>query len=298
MSSVIASQPFPAPHLLRNSHLSPSPSDLSSPFTMSGRKRKADDDQNYDRMSTSPNSSPTVANRPLPHSLPRRQAKRMRSNVSGRPLPLPRLLETLGEEDMRGLLHSICEQHPDIGAEVVATAPRPSVQSAISVLQRYEESLQGSFPFGNRQASDYAYNRVRQPLLDLLDAIKDFTPHFLPPNETQAMTSLNYLDAATHIIHGLPTWDTYQHNRHKEEAYDDMGRAWALVIREAAHRPGWMQLQYGGWEQKLAKHNEESGGRMQEAVNELRTSVGWGGEGSTMSPAAAQGDGGSIRQQL
>lgn len=306
----------PPPHLLNN-RLSPTRNSTSapppaprhyahlanllrlaalSPAAMSSRKRKAEDEGSGgddDRMSASPSGSPAVQTRPLP----RHSTKRMRTNISGRPLPLPRLLETLSADEMRSVLQSICDRHPDIGTEVVTTAPRPSVQSTLEVLAKYESSFQAAFPFGGRASSDYAYNRVRQHLIELLESLKDFTPHFLPPNEPQPATSLAFLDGATDIIHRLPDWDTYQHNRHKQEAYEEMAKAWAIVIREAAKKAGGIQLQYGGWDQKMAKHNEISGGRMQEAVNELRGSLGWMANDAQHNPGNHTANP-SIREQL
>ncbi len=279
---------------------------------MTNRKRKAEDDDyaagldrygshesnssgdGDDRMSASPSNSPALQ-QPSHH----RQVKRVRPNVSGRPLTLSRLLETLDAQAMRTVLASICERHPVIGSEVVSTAPRPSVSSALNVLSSYESCLKASFPFGGNSSSDYAYNRVKQPLTDLLDALNDFTPHFLPPNESQASTSLSFLDDATEIIHRLPVWDSFQNNLPKQTAYEEISKAWALVVREAAKRGGGIQLQYGGWDQKLAKHNERAGGRMQSAVNELRSNLGWiGGAQHLSSSNGAQADIGSIRQQL
>ncbi|OAK95672.1 tethering factor for nuclear proteasome sts1 [Phaeosphaeriaceae sp. SRC1lsM3a] len=285
---------FTPPHLLNN-RLSPTRNIYSSSSAMSGRKRKADDDgaSSDDRMS----ASPSMSTAELPRQAPRHM-KRMRTNLSGRPLPLPRLLETLNADEMRNLLQSICQRHPDIGNEVVTTAPRPSIQSTLEVLSKYESAFQAAFPFGGRSSSDYAYNRVRQQLIELLESLKDFTPHFLPPNEQQPATSLAFLDGATDIIHRLPNWDTYQHNRHKEEAYEEMAKAWAIVIREAAKKAGGIQLQYGGWDQKIAKHNEMSGGKMLEAVSELRGGLGWmGADASAPAPSGPE-DATSIRQQL
>lgn len=263
----------------------------------SNRKRKAEDDSNdHDiRMSASPSSSPAFAPRPLPS----RQVKRARPNVSGRPLSLPRLLETLDTEALRSVLQSLCQNHPELNDEVVHTAPRPSVAATLQVLHNYQSALQSAFPLGGNPSSDYAYNRVRQHLSNLLDALSDFTPHFLPPNESQVSTSLSYLDGATDIIHSLPRWDTPQHNIDRNSAYDEIGKAWVLVIREAAKRGGGIQLQYGGWDQKLAKHNQNSGGKLQDAVNELSSSLGWMG-GSSLHGAGgpSAGDPGSIREQL
>ncbi|KAF2635878.1 nuclear envelope protein-like protein Cut8 [Massarina eburnea CBS 473.64] len=274
--------------------LSPTRNLLSQP-NMFNRKRKADDEGSGgddDRMSASPSGSPAVQNRPLP-----RQQKRMRTNISGRPLPLPRLLETLSADEMRNVLQSICERHPYIGNEVISTAPCPSVQSTLEVLAKYESAFQSAFPFGGRASSDYAYNRVRQQLMGMLESLKDFTPHFLPPNETQPATSLAFLDGATEFIHRLPDWDNFQHNRHKQEAYEEMAKAWAAVIREAAKKAGGIQLQYGGWDQKIAKHNEISGGRMQEAVIVLRGSLGWMGNETQPSVGNVSGNV-SVRDQL
>jgi protein Cut8 len=77
-----------------------------------------------------------------------------------------------------------------------------------------------------------------------------------------------------------------------------MAKAWAIVIQEAAKKAGGIQLQYGGWDQKIAKHNEISGGKMQEAVNELRGGLGWMGTETPNPAAGGSNDAMSIRQQL
>ncbi|RAO64103.1 uncharacterized protein BHQ10_000115 [Talaromyces amestolkiae] len=299
MNSLVATPPVP-PHFYEHSRFSPSRS-MSTPVQQNtNRKRKADDDGNdVDvRMSASPTNSPAFTPRPLPN----RQMKRSRPNVSGRPLSLPRLLETLDTEALRSVLQAVCQRHPELGDEVVHTAPRPSVASTLQVLRNYQSTLQTSIPLGSGEyLSDYAYNRVKQHLFSLLEALSDFTPHFLPPNESQPSVSLTYLDGATDIIHSLPKWQTPRHNIGRDSAYEEIGKAWVLVIREAAKRGGGIQLQYGGWDQKLAKHNETSGGKLQDAVNELRNSLGWMGSSALPgagAPSASGGDQTSIREQL
>ena len=331
MNSILQNHPFEAPHLLANrNRLSPSrsgmpssnritaayqqahllmhhpPTDSFNVQSMSGRKRKASEEPDNDRMSTSPSASPSVSNRSLPSAPLQRSIKRTRTGAAhGRPLPLPRLLQTMNADDMRQLLQNVCDSHPELQQEIVTKAPRPSIDSALTVLRDYESAFQSAFPLGNRPTSDYAYNRVRQHLLDLIDALKDFTPHFLPPQETQAAQSLAYLDAATEIIHRLPDWDTYQHRRHKSDAYDEIGKAWALVIREAVKRAGGIQLQMGGWDGKVVEHDGKSGGRLGEAVQELRAAIGSdGGAGGGAGGMQAGGAGGvsderlRIREQL
>ena len=329
MNSVIPNDPLSAPHLLVN-RLSPSRSGTSLPpskqlltfpesfsqvianmwdhrldhynlQSMSGRKRKASEEPpDNDRMSTSPAASPSVSNRTLPSSSIQRSIKRTRTgNAGGRPLALPRLLQTLSADEMRQLLQNVCDQHPELQQEIVTKAPRPSIESTLSVLGKYEDDFREAFPLGNQPTSDYAYNRVRQHLLQLIEALRDFTPHFLPPHETQITLSFSYLDAVTNMIHRLPDWDTYQHQRHKTDAYEELAKAWALVTREAAKRAGGFHLQFGGWDQKLVEHNQKSGGKMDEAVNELTTGLGYMQSGSGALPSGGVSDERiNIRQQL
>lgn len=253
------------------------------------RKRKADEDG--DEMSVSPLSSPAVAPRQIA-----RPSKKVRANeVVGRPLTLPRLLETLDATQLRTVLERICERHPDIGQEVVTQAPRPSVGSALDVLQEYQDKFKAAVPYGEGSA-EYTYFRVKGPLVALLEALSDFTPQYLPPNETQATTSLQYLDGATKFIHALPDWEPQSYRHHKENAYDEISKAWALVINEAAKRGGGINLHTGRWDQVLAKHNEQSGGRLSGAMTAMSSNVGWIASNAGGSSNASNSD--SILNQL
>jgi protein Cut8 len=267
---------------------------------MSNRKRKASEEPDQDRMSTSPTASPSLGNRLLPLASVQRSTKRTRTGAAvGRPLALPRLLETLSAAEMRQLLQNVADQHPELQQAIVTQAPRPSIESTLSVLRTYEDDFRKAFPLGNRPTSDYSYNRVRQYLLQLIDALRDYTPHFLPPHEQQTVQSLNYLDAVTNIIHRLPDWDSFQHQRYKNEAYDEISKAWALVIREASKRAGGFHLQFGGWDSKLMEHNQKSGGKLEEAVNELRTATDFIQTGSSAAaPSGLSDERLSIRNQL
>ncbi|KAI1340396.1 hypothetical protein F5Y15DRAFT_415285 [Xylariaceae sp. FL0016] len=257
------------------------------------RKRKAEDDA--DGMSLSPLSSPAVQSR----NLAPRPTKKIRSNdLSGRPLPLPRLLETLDVTQLRSVLQTICERQPEIGEEVVKSAPRPTVECALRVLTEYQDKLQEAFPYG-QTSSDYAYYRVKQPLLALIDALADFTPQYLPPTEAQPTISLQYLDVATKFIHTLPDWESQSYRHHKENAYDEISRAWALVINEASKKGAGFILHSGGWDQTLAKHNQQSGGRLIAAINSMATNVGWvGGDPNSGASSGSAAHQSSILDEL
>jgi len=302
MNVLLSQHPPFFPHHHNAARQSPStPSGLISP-NMSARKRKADDDVDIarggsqdgsgydDSMSMSHLASPRTGSR-----LRARPAKKIRNNdVMGRPLALPRLLETLDAQSLRTVLQSIGERHPEIGTEIVTSAPRPSVASTLGVLHQYQEKLREAFPFGGNGSSDYAYNRVKGALNALIEAITDFVPHFLPPHEAQVTTSLAFLDGVTKVVHELPDWESSSHRHHKDNAYDEISKAWALVVSEASKRGGGFQLHNGDWDQKLAKHNEQSRGKMQVAVNALGSNLGWIGGGSNMDTNESA----SIRSQL
>ncbi|KAH8911845.1 nuclear envelope [Coniochaeta sp. PMI_546] len=258
---------------------------------MSSRKRKADEEN--DEMSVSPRSSPATTSRQLA-----RPAKKVRAtnDLAGRPLPLPRLLETLDTAQLRTVLQKICEQHPDIGHEVATGAPRPSFESALQVLKEYQDKLRAALPYG-QTSSEYTYYRVKQPLTALLDAISDFTAQYLPPIETQTNVSLQYLNGATKVIHEVPDFDSQAYRHHKDSAYDEISRAWALVISEASKRGGGFALHTGGWDQTLTKHNQQSGGRLEAAMNAM-VNAGWTASNSANSSAHGSSDQNSILNQL
>lgn len=255
------------------------------------RKRKASPSPDRDdEMST----SPALSNARLPQPLTSSIRKRVRADVVGRPLTVSRLLETLDKDSLRSVLSSLIDRNPNLREEVVQLSPRPSVQSTLQVLRHYYNKLMAAFPLDPNPKSDYCYDRVRPQWQALLDALEDFTPHFLPPNETQSSVSLDYIHNVTQIIHDLPEWDRPQYNLAKQNAYEEISRAWVTVLKEAGKRGGGMNLQYNGWEEKLRIHNEKSGGLLKDAYGELMGALGWLRSGHA-SPSQQQN---SIRQQL
>lgn len=213
-----------------------------------------------------------------------------------RSLSLPRLLQTLGPEELRSVLHRLCELNPDLEHQIKAFSPRPSLDSTVRILRNYASDLESAIPLGSR-TSDYAYNRVRGHVTDLFTAVNDFTFHFLPPSESQTATSLDYLDNATEIINGVPRWTSPQYNLESDTIYEEISKAWILVIREAEKKGGGIHLRLGGWDQKLARHNHHSGGKLQDAMNELASRIGWMGTHQQTDSSSSNSDP-SIYQQL
>jgi len=276
MSALVNSRPFPVHPPNFHARISPS--------RPGGRKRKADDEYDsrispdVESMDAQMSSVPTSGNVSRNVGTSNRVNKRIRSSVTSRPLPLPRVLETLDAPTLRTMLRTLSERHPGLTSEICSVAPRPTVASALSSLNSYEVAYQQAFPYGGNSSGDYAYNRVRPALMELLDALSDYTPHFLPPNESLAATSLSFLDGATEIIHRLPQWENPVHNHSKQLAYEEITKAWILVVQEASKRGAGISLQYGGWDVKLAKHDEQSNSKMHAALVQMREAVGWMGD--------------------
>ncbi|CAK7234950.1 DNA repair protein rad52 [Sporothrix curviconia] len=261
----------------------------------SSKKRKADDD-GAEEMSLSPMSSPAVSNR----QLVRPSKKARAADMVDRPLPLPRLLEALDASQLRAILQTICDHSPDISEQVAHNAPRPTPVSTLRLLGEYQERLNAAMPYGHSSA-DYNYYRVKQPLVALVEAISEYTRQFLPPIESQTSASLEFLDGATELIHQLPDWDNPTYRQHKEGAYDEVARAWAVVIQEASKRGGGgfsSLLASEHWDQTLSKHNHRAGGRLEAAMSALLTYVGWMGSGGSGASSSASNDPNSIRNQL
>jgi protein Cut8 len=297
--------PTPLPPHFHQHRLSPTRSSMSiqgrtftsqadvaaSVSTQNPRKRKASPSPDRDDEMT---TSPALANARLPQILTPASRKRVRTDVVGRPLTVDRLLETLDKDSLRSVLSSLVTRNPALKEEVLQLSPRPSIQSTLQVLRQYYDRMMAAFPLDPNPRSDYCYDRVRSHWQALLDALADFTPHFLPPNESQSSVSLEYLHAVTQIIHDLPEWDRPQYNLSKQNAYEEISRAWVSVLKEAGKRGGGMNLQYNGWEEKLRLHNEKSGGLLKDAYGELAGALGWLRTGY----GGPQEQQNSIRQQL
>lgn len=219
-------------------------------------------------------TSPSLQNARLPESATPRPPKRNRTNLSGQPLPIDRLLETLDANSLRKIISKLRNNHgSSMEAEIRSLAERPSIPSTLQVLREYQHALTTAFPLGDDPSSPYSYNRVQGPLRKLIDALGDFTPQFLPPLETQTATSAAYLDAVMDIIHELPRFHPSVQDRSKDDAYEDIATAWACVVRAEAKRAGGFRLQLGSLEDRLKRHNELSEGKLAKAV-ELMQSLG------------------------
>lgn len=206
--------------------------------------------------------------------------KRARVVNGNHGLPISRLIETLDRKGLQSLIESACQANPAVASEISSMAPRITVSSAIEILKSHLETIYSQMPYaaGRGQSdsrSDYVYLRVKSYIDEFLSAFADYTTHFLPPNESQPSNTLAFLDSATHLLHNLPTWTSGINNHQKNMAYEELNSAWILATKEASKKANGLGLAHGGWEHKLAKHNEESENRLKHAVNYMNQELSW-----------------------
>ena len=211
---------------------------------------------------------------------PSKIGKRLRTQQTYRvkQLPIIRMVESLDRTELQKLLDNICQKHPSIVEEISSLVPRVTTNSALEILNNHMNHIYNCLPYRGDQRGDYAYLRVRPAIEEFLSALSDYTCHFLPPNEAQPSNTLAYLDGATSLLHRLPDWDNIINNHNKHMVYEELTSAWILTIREACKKANGMTLAYGGWKQKLEKHNELSGNRLEGALAVLAEELSWLGD--------------------
>lgn len=205
------------------------------------------------------------------------KSKRNRSNATN-PLPLTRLLECLDSSTLTSIITNLVQRHPELEQEVSYLVPKPSLSATLATLDNLSKRMLSAFPYGGEPRGEYAYNRVGPHVEAFLSALSDYTPQFLPPIEQQPITSLNYLDSVTSMLHKLPDWTNPLHNYHKQTAYEEISKAWVLTIRESAKRGGGIGVIATGWVDKIQKHEAMSSGRLEGVLQAARQELGWLGD--------------------
>ncbi|KAG5361769.1 Tethering factor for nuclear proteasome STS1 [Yarrowia sp. C11] len=231
------------------------------------------------RLSVSPEAGDSHMEHESPSKTPRQQHSqfvhkraRVARQLQSRPLPMSRLLSSLDQKTLVSLLEGICAQDDLVARQVMEVTPKPSVSSAIDTLSRALDQAFALFPYKGDHQNDYAFFRVRPALEEFLAELSDYLSHFLPPNETQVSNSFAFLDQATSLVHRMPQWSSAANNRLKEETYEHIDVAWALVCEEAAKRQrGSLAMSgVGNWLVRLEKHNELAGDRLKSSLHLLK----------------------------
>ncbi|KAJ3102130.1 Tethering factor for nuclear proteasome sts1 [Phlyctochytrium planicorne] len=166
--------------------------------------------------------------------------------TSSQTLPVARLLETLNKEDLLNMVLALINQHPVLETSVAALLPKPTLASATTHLQQLLKNLEAAFPY-NRwgpDRSDYAFNRVRSQLVDLLETFQHYLTHFTEPSMYAEAVSHEYpsnafsfLRFCTRMASTLPVWSSDHHNSScRDLAYSKISKAWSVAIGEMHRR--------------------------------------------------------------
>ncbi|KAI8853743.1 Cut8 six-helix bundle-domain-containing protein [Chytridium lagenaria] len=168
------------------------------------------------------------------------------SSSSSSTFPVARLLETLSKDDLLSMLVSLMSQHPSLENSVASLLPRPTLSSATLHLQQLFKALEAAFPYSRwgPDRSDYAFNRVRSNLHDLLEAFSHYLTHFTEPSMyPDAITheypanAFAFLRLCSQMAATLPVWSSDHHNSIcRDLAYTRISKAWKIAVQEIQRR--------------------------------------------------------------
>lgn len=255
-------------------------SSYSNSSPLKGKRKHQEDDQD-----TSNSARKNIHNKRIDKfRVSKKDVSHKRSRVQriiGQPLPTNRMIEVLDKKNLQQLLANLINLHPEITHDVYRCAPKPTVSGSIEVLSSKIDVIINNLPYKVEASSEYSYMRVKPLIEDFLNALSDYTLHFLPPVETQPSNSLEFLDQATNLLHKLPSFSKLSNNYFKELAYEQLSHTWCICLKEFIKNPnttnnaGLLLLINNNWEAKLKKHNEESGNKLESVVEFFKDEISW-----------------------
>jgi hypothetical protein len=221
-------------------------------------------------------------------------------------LPLSRILETLEKDDLLNIITTLVAEHPGLEGPVAALLPRPTLTSATSHIQQAQKRLDASFPYSRfgQDRSDYAFNRVKPHLSELIELVSLYLTYFTepsscPPDQAHEYPSLafGFLKIASKAAAALPTWQSEEHNiEAKGSLYSLISSAWRVAINEISRRVRDEGRMYGAvlvgewYRDLLTESNNLKGSHgFMEALEDFNRALGWiiGVGGSSVGPASA-----------
>ncbi|KND01859.1 uncharacterized protein SPPG_03649 [Spizellomyces punctatus DAOM BR117] len=207
------------------------------------------------------------------------------------PLPVERLLSSLTKDQLVGIISSLIQKHPVLQSEVSELVPRPTLASVAALLNQAEKSLVEAFPYSKLgpERSDYAFNRVRPQLQEVLQLIMHYLDHFVRSDSYPSSmhhdypaTAFGYLHLATALTHRLPVWQNDIHNEEtKGQLYARLGNGWRAAVTEVGKfvKEGkvYGAAAVGEWARNLHQHSAEVKGAygFGEAFEEFKSHLGW-----------------------
>ncbi|KAI8333926.1 Cut8 six-helix bundle-domain-containing protein [Chlamydoabsidia padenii] len=186
--------------------------------------------------------------------------------------PLKLKLAAMDKEKLLQVLASLLEKQPELKHDIMTYIPAPTIPSAIAVLNDKEKKLHGSFPYNKAgpRLDQYTFSRVKEPLLDLIDTITQYSHHFVSATIFPTVC-FTYLDQVTHFAHRLPIWGMDQHNQPRLDLYKDLTLFWIQAIQTTSSKLSQDATfnTIGLWARNLAHHNTLANGLLDDAIYEF-----------------------------
>ncbi|KAI8333623.1 Cut8 six-helix bundle-domain-containing protein [Chlamydoabsidia padenii] len=181
----------------------------------------------------------------------------------------------MDKEKLLQVLASLMDKQPELKHDIMTYIPAPTIPSALAVLTDLENKLHASFPYNKNgpQRDQYTFSRVRESLLELIDAITQYSHYFVSGNVFPT-TTFTYLDQVTYFVHRLPVWDMDQHNQHRLDLYKDMALFWKQAIQTASAQSSPIISTFNAdtinlWATHLAHHNTLANGMLGDVILEF-----------------------------
>ncbi|CEI98132.1 hypothetical protein RMCBS344292_15859 [Rhizopus microsporus] len=182
------------------------------------------------------------------------------------------ILETMEKEALIHIIQNFLHKQPELIRDVMTYIPEPTIASAMNVLLDMEKKFINSFPFNKHGPGrdDYTFSR---------DTLVRYANHFISPRVFPT-TTFTFLDYAAHIAHRLPVWDNENHNRLKQNLYQQLNEFWKTAIQSTASklREGeiYSPESVSEWAKSLAQHDSFTGGfYFTESVHEFTKQLGF-----------------------
>lgn len=237
------------------------------------KRKRRNDETNYD---TTPTPSTTASYTQLPnHAKPallfpsgvHKRARSSRASASGP--GLKRRLEAIDKQQLVSIIDRLLERQPDLVPVVDQMTPKLKVAQALDQLQKHHTNILDNLPLGT-PSSDYAFLRVRSLWTSFFVALADYTLMFVydTHDTTQA---LEFLDAATVLVHTTPRWDSNANNALVYTAYYELSQAWVSTLERAGKNASFAYITGEMWETKFREHCAQSKNHMVD--NRIKTPV-------------------------
>jgi len=210
-------------------------------------------------------------------------AKRQRMQALPAQLPLAKLLEPLGMEQLVGIICAMAEVNAyEVNERLRLMVPQPSMDTVSVVIHRLQTQLLQRFPYAKGESvfDTYAYLRVRSCLTDIRDTLLAYSNHFFhPASTTHPATLFAFLHYAAGVAEQLPDWEQPEHNQLKHDLLEALATQWVEAVSVAVshaqtgHLVG--QETVDDWARNLVEHYRRTPHVFQQAVHALMQSFGW-----------------------